>query len=100
MPIYGLDLHLKAANDETLAAHILWGQFSMAGVKNTPHQAGGRWCSAENHCESVETTITFKRMKFKKQASGIYVIKFSDGHQQQGLFNVVRTPQPERILCE
>jgi len=65
---------------------------------HTPERGNGAW--DEDHREHVQTTITFKKLKFRKEASGIYVVEFSDGHKQEGAFHVVRTPQPDPFLCE
>jgi len=100
-PPFGLDLHLsRVPHSETLVAHLWMAHMNMYGVKNTPHPAPGRWCSADNHCETVQATITFEKLKFNKEASGKYVVEFSDGHKQEGSFHVVRTPQREPFLCE
>jgi hypothetical protein len=96
-----LDLHFKMpSNNETLVVHVWMASLTMDGVKNTPHKSMGQWCSAGNHCENVETTITFKKFNIEKEASGTYFVEFSDGHKQHGLFKTVRTPQPKPFLCE
>ena len=96
-----LDMHFqKPLNGESLLVHVWMASLKMDGVKNTPHKSRGQWCSAENQCENVETTITFKKFNLEKEASGTYVVEFSDGHRQQGTFKAVRTPQPKPFLCE
>jgi hypothetical protein len=56
-----LDLHFKMpSNNETLVVHIWMASLAMDGVKNTPHKSRGQSCSAENHCENVETTLRFR----------------------------------------
>lgn len=96
----GLDLRLNGLPDgDTLVVHLLVIDMTMHGVKNTPHQGKVAWCYAKDRtCDSVETTITFKKFS-KKEASGTYVVNFNDGHKQQGLFHVVRVPQPD-LRCE
>lgn len=96
-----LDLHFKMpSNNGTLVMHVWMASFAMDGVKNTPHKSRGQSCWAENQCENVETTIIFKKFNLEKEASGTYVVEFSDGHRQQGTFKTVRTPQPKPFLCE
>jgi hypothetical protein len=96
-----LDLHFKMpSSNETLVAHIFMAALRTDGVKNAPHKSRGQWCSAENQCENVETTIIFKKFNLEKEASGTYTVEFSDGHRQQGTFKTVRTPQPKPFLCE
>jgi hypothetical protein len=99
--VNGLDLHFKKPpNGESFVVHVWMASLKMDGVKNTPHKSRGQWCSAESQCENVETTITFKKFNLEKEASGTYVVEFSDGHKQQGSFKTVRTPQPKPFLCE
>ncbi|MGB8128994.1 MAG: hypothetical protein WCG81_04320 [Candidatus Angelobacter sp.] len=96
-----LDLHFKMpSNNETLVAHIFMVALRTDGVKNVPHKSRSQWCTAKNQCENVETTIIFKKFNLEKEASGTYVVEFSDGHRQQGTFKTVRTPQPKPFLCE
>ena len=96
-----LDLHFKMpSNKATMVVHVWMASLAMDGVKNTPHKSRGQWCSAENDCENVETTIIFKKFNLEKEASGTYVVEFSDGHRQQGTFKTVRTPQRKPFLCE
>jgi hypothetical protein len=100
-PPLGLALHLQTGKiGETLVVHIMMAEMSMRGVKNTPHPAKGQWCSAENHCESVQTTVRFKKFDVKRRGSGTYEVEFGDGHKRQGSFSAVRSPQPEPFLCE
>jgi hypothetical protein len=101
-PGEGLDLRLNGLPDgDTLVVHLLVIDMTMHGVKNTPHQGKGAWCYAKDRtCDPVEATITFKKFNRKKdEASGTYVVEFSDGHRQQGLFHVVGAPQPP-VTCE
>ncbi len=98
-PVF-LDLHLKRiSNGESLVVHMWTAPMKESLAKNTPHEARGQWCSAENHCETVETSITFKKFNLEKQATGNYVVAFADGHEQKGTLSVVRKPYKKPFLC-
>jgi hypothetical protein len=100
-PLFGFVLDLKdPASRGSLVAYVAKAQLSMDGVKNTPHEAQGQWCFPDRHCETVKTTIIFKKFNFKKKISGTYVVEFSHGREQRGSFNAIKAAQPEPFLCE
>jgi hypothetical protein len=102
IPPPSLDLHLKGASDgSTLVVHM-WTAATTDGepfARHTPHAAKGRWCSADSHCEAVETTITLDKFNLEKEAAGSYEVEFKDGRKQQGKFRVVRTPYKKPFRC-